>query len=176
MLVGAIGSAQRISLDSEVLFGPGEYTLRVDAFEAIDAVLGMIDDRAARSVTVEGHTDAVGSERDNEQLSRRRARAVADYLIDEAGFSADRVTLEAHGESQPVAGDENSGGPRRQPGVLSSPVRTCRRADQREMGAAAAIEILGVWQHIRRYRDSGVAAHGWRFGRLVHLRRWTTAW
>jgi len=140
--VGAIGSAQRISLDSAVLFGTGDYTLRPEAFEAIDEVLTVIDDPAGTAVTVAGHTDAVGSAENNEELSRSRARAVADYLIDEAGYSADRVTLEAHGESQPVASNETADG-RAQNRRVELTVNASR-ADQRDR-EIAAIDILGIW-------------------------------
>lgn len=139
--VGAIGSARRISLDSAVLFNSGEYTLKPEASAAIDEVLAATGGRAAASVIVAGHTDAVGSREDNEVLSRDRARAVADYLVNEAGFSADRVTLEAHGESRPVASNETAAGRaknRRVELTVSTP-RTGKAAD------ADAIEILGVW-------------------------------
>lgn len=144
--VGAIGSAQRISLDSAVLFGSGEYTLRSEASAAIDEVLGQITDRAATSVIVAGHTDAVGSARDNEDLSRNRARAVVDYLVGEAGFSRDRVTLEAHGESLPVASNETARGRARNRRVeltVSAPA-----TDSRASGTDS-IDILGVWSSER---------------------------
>ncbi|NIU05780.1 MAG: OmpA family protein, partial [Gammaproteobacteria bacterium] len=139
--VGAIGSAQRISLDSAVLFNTGEYALKPEAFAAIDEVLSAIDQRAETSVVVAGHTDSVGSERDNEALSRNRAQAVADYLIEEAGFSESRVTLEAHGESRPVAGNDTAQG-RAQNRRVELTVKM-PRPDKAE--DAADVEILGVW-------------------------------
>lgn len=139
--VGAIGSAQRISLDSAVLFNSGEYTLKPEASAAIDEVLAATGERAAASVIVAGHTDAVGSRDDNEILSRDRARAVADYLVSEAGFSADRVTLEAHGESRPVASNDTAAGRARNRRVELT-VSTPRTGTATETDA---IEILGVW-------------------------------
>ena len=139
--VGAIGSAQRIALDGAVLFDTGEYTLRPKAFAAIDDVLGAIGNRAETSVVVAGHTDAVGAESDNETLSRNRAGAVADYLVDAAGFAQDRVTLKAYGESRPVAGNETAAGRARNRRVELT-VRTPRAAPPDE---APGVEILGVW-------------------------------
>lgn len=139
--VGAIGSAQRVSLDSAVLFNSGEFELKPEASAAIDEVLAEVGDRAETSVVVAGHTDAVGSEEDNQVLSRNRARAVADYLVAAAGFSADRVTLEAHGESRPVATNETAAGRaknRRVELTVSAP-RAEARAD------TDRLEILGVW-------------------------------
>ena len=45
------------------------------------------------------HTDARGTEAYNRDLSERRARAVADYLV-EAGLSADLFTIQGLGKSQ----------------------------------------------------------------------------
>lgn len=139
--VGAIGSAQRIALDSAVLFDTGEYALKPEASAAIDEVLAAIDERAGTSVVVAGHTDAVGSEEANELLSRNRAEAVAEYLIDEAGFSADRVTLEAYGESRPVASNETEEGRAKNRRVELTV--TAARTEQAQ--DTAEIEILGVW-------------------------------
>ena len=139
--VGAIGSAQRIALDSAVLFDTGEYMLRPKAFAAIDEVLGAIGNRAETSVVVAGHTDAVGAESDNEMLSRNRAGAVADYLVEDAGFSQERVTLKAYGESRPVAGNDTAPGRARNRRVELT-VRTPRTDAP---GEAASIEIRGVW-------------------------------
>lgn len=139
--VGAIGSARRIALDSEVLFETGEYALKAAAFEAVDAVLAEIDDRARTSVVVAGHTDAVGTEADNEALSRNRARAVADYLIAQAGFDSERVSLEAWGESRPVASNQTAEG-RAKNRRVELTVRT-PRGDAVE--DTPGVEILGVW-------------------------------
>lgn len=139
--VGAIGSAQRIALDSSVLFDTGEYELRPAAFEAIDRALAAVAERSETSVLVAGHTDAVGSREANETLSRNRARAVADYLIAQADFDAERVTLEAFGESRPVASNETADG-RAKNRRVELTVRT-PRTDAVE--AKPRVEILGVW-------------------------------
>jgi len=139
--VGAIGSAQRIALDSAVLFDTGEYTLKPEAFAAIDDVLDAIGNRAETSVVVAGHTDAVGAESDNETLSRNRARAVADYLVGDSGFTQERVTLKAYGESRPVAGNDTAAGRARNRRVELT-VRTPRTDAPDE---SPDVDILGVW-------------------------------
>ena len=50
---------------------------------------------------VEGHTDNVGDDTSNLQLSNRRAEAVRTFLI-QAGISADRLDYEGFGETRPV--------------------------------------------------------------------------
>ena len=139
--VGAIGSAQRIALDSAVLFDSGEYRLKPAASQAIDEVLTRIEDRGATSVVVAGHTDAVGSAEDNRTLSLNRAAAVADYLVEHGGFSAERVTREAFGETRPIASNETPMG-RAKNRRVELTVKTPRKADGE---SAPRIEILGIW-------------------------------
>lgn len=139
--VGAIGSAQHIALDSAVLFDSGAYALKPAASKAIDAALTDIDDRSAASVVVAGHTDARGGAEDNKRLSQERARAVADYLVEKAGFDAQRVSREAHGENQPIASNETAEG-RAKNRRVELTVRI-PRSDTAE--DAARVEILGLW-------------------------------
>lgn len=49
-----------------------------------------------------GHSDAGGNDAANERVSRARAEAVADFLID-AGIDEDRIRIVAFGEQNPVA-------------------------------------------------------------------------
>ena len=59
-----------------------------------------------RTVTVEGHTDAVGGEGYNLELSRARARAVRDYLVQHHGIEAARLKTVGYGKDRPLeAGD-----------------------------------------------------------------------
>jgi outer membrane protein OmpA-like peptidoglycan-associated protein len=54
-------------------------------------------------VEIQGHTDSVGSDMYNQQLSERRAKAVVNYLVQELGIEGSRLTARGYGESQPVA-------------------------------------------------------------------------
>lgn len=139
--VGAMGSAERIALDSAVLFGSGKFTLKPEASEAINDALSGVEAREVTTVVVAGHTDAVGSDEDNLTLSRDRARSVADYLIDSSGFAEDRVTLEAHGERRPIASNDTAAGRARNRRVEL----TLRAPRQDSAGDSAHIDILGLW-------------------------------
>lgn len=142
--VGAIGSAQRIALDSAVLFDSGRYELQPEASTAIDKALMDIDNREVTSVVVAGHTDSVGSADKNKQLSENRARAVAEYLVDQAGFSGQRVSREAYGESRQIAGNDTTAG-RAKNRRVELTVRTRRSADAENTESAERVEILGLW-------------------------------
>lgn len=52
---------------------------------------------------IEGHTDAVGSDTFNQQLSEQRAQAVVDALV-ELGIPAERFEVVGKGESEPLDG------------------------------------------------------------------------
>lgn len=107
--VGVIAAAQRLALPSEVLFEFDRDTLAPGAPAALDRVVQAIRARGDARVTVEGHTDDVGTEEYNQGLSDRRAQAVADYLA-QNGVPRDRITARGLGESRPVApndGDDN---------------------------------------------------------------------
>jgi outer membrane protein OmpA-like peptidoglycan-associated protein len=64
---------------------------------------------ADRTVLLEGHADAIGTEAYNLTLSRRRAETVARELIGQ-GVKRERVTIYAYGESRPVALNRNPDG------------------------------------------------------------------
>ena len=72
------------------------------------AVKAMKDDSNMR-VTVEGHTDSVGSDAYNQRLSERRANLVRDYMM-EQGVAGSRITAVGLGESKPVASNETAAG------------------------------------------------------------------
>lgn len=55
-----------------------------------------------RMITVEGHTDAFGSEAYNLELSRERAHAVRDYLAQHHGIDAARLKTVGYGKERPI--------------------------------------------------------------------------
>jgi outer membrane protein OmpA-like peptidoglycan-associated protein len=56
-----------------------------------------------RKIMVTGHTDSVGDSQFNKRLSLERARTVGQYLDEELGIPADRITIKGAGESEPIA-------------------------------------------------------------------------
>jgi outer membrane protein OmpA-like peptidoglycan-associated protein len=62
------------------------------------------------SVSVEGHTDANGSDSQNLILSQDRADAVRQYLVSTIGFDPEKVSSVGYGEARPVATNETAAG------------------------------------------------------------------
>jgi outer membrane protein OmpA-like peptidoglycan-associated protein len=60
-------------------------------------------------VTVEGHTDSIGTDQYNQKLSERRANAVRKYLI-EKGIASSRIQVVGYGEQRPIADNKTDEG------------------------------------------------------------------
>ena len=91
-----------IRLPSDVLFAFGSAELSPAARAAIEAVDDEIDSGGSGTVTIEGHTDSVGSDPDNQTLAERRAAAVRAALEPVLGASY-RYESVGFGEGNPVA-------------------------------------------------------------------------
>jgi OOP family OmpA-OmpF porin len=70
-------------------------------------VVPELKENAGENVRVEGHTDSVGTDSYNQQLSEKRANSVRDYLVSQ-GISSSRIETRGYGESQPVADNESA--------------------------------------------------------------------
>ena len=62
------------------------------------------------SVTIEGHTDAYGTDAENLRLSAARARAVREYLVANVEIAPEGLQAAGLGESRPIASNETPGG------------------------------------------------------------------
>lgn len=78
------------------------FHLGADARGALDALLTPERLAGTSTVTVSGHSDSRGSDRQNKVASLRRAEAVRDYLVGK-GMAAERIRVVALGETRPVA-------------------------------------------------------------------------
>src|SRR5215467_13956606 len=96
---------------SDVLFTTGSYELAPDARERLAKVSGIILAYPSLRLQVEGHTDNVGGDDYNRQLSERRAGAVRDYLV-EQGIASGSITSRGFGKTMPVASNDTADGRR----------------------------------------------------------------
>ncbi len=95
--------AQIGSTDLRLTFVSGSAILTDPAKERLARYAAALADPrlASRRVRIEGHTDASGSARKNLMLSRRRAQAVADYLVG-AGVASRRFEVVGYGATKPL--------------------------------------------------------------------------
>jgi outer membrane protein OmpA-like peptidoglycan-associated protein len=85
----------------------GDFSIRQiqEAGEALSS-----DALAGHRFEIAGHTDNTGSKEENLKLSRERAEAVKEFLVDFYGISPDRLVARGYGETQPVASNETEDG------------------------------------------------------------------
>jgi outer membrane protein OmpA-like peptidoglycan-associated protein len=94
----------------DVLFAFARADLTPSAQRKVHDIAGVLNDRARdRRVSIEGHTDSVGNDTFNQQLSERRAESVTIALVD-SGVSRKRITTQGFGERYPVAPNANPDG------------------------------------------------------------------
>jgi outer membrane protein OmpA-like peptidoglycan-associated protein len=93
----------------DVLFDTSQATLKPGAVTVLDRVASFLNENKETKVMIEGHTDSRGSDQYNEQLSQRRAQAVADALAFR-GIDRSRVEALGRGEALPVASNDTSAG------------------------------------------------------------------
>jgi outer membrane protein OmpA-like peptidoglycan-associated protein len=94
---------------SDVLFKSGSFELLPGARERLAKVSGIVLAYPTLHLQVEGHTDAVGTDEYNQNLSERRAEAVRDYLVQQ-GIAANSIGARGFGKTQPIATNETAEG------------------------------------------------------------------
>jgi outer membrane protein OmpA-like peptidoglycan-associated protein len=97
---------------SDVLFDTGSYTLKPGAREKLAKISGIVLAHPGLTLQIEGHTDSVGSDEFNQQLSERRAGSVRDFLAAQ-GVPASGITARGFGKTQPVASNDTAEGRQR---------------------------------------------------------------
>jgi outer membrane protein OmpA-like peptidoglycan-associated protein len=94
---------------SDILFDSGKFSLRPEAREMLARIAGIVEGHPGLRLDVEGHTDSVGADEYNQQLSEQRGEAVRDHLIQQ-GMVADSVSSKGFGKTMPVASNETPQG------------------------------------------------------------------
>ena len=96
-------------LDLQIHFATDSAELDETARRNIDEFARALEDPKLADVRfkVAGHTDDRGSETHNLGLSRRRAETVRRYLIESGGIEPTRLEIEAHGENNPLIGEQS---------------------------------------------------------------------
>jgi OmpA-OmpF porin, OOP family len=93
----------------DVLFETGKAELRPGALRNLYPLVTFLQKYPERRVLIEGHTDSVGSEASNLDLSQRRADAVRDFLL-QNGVRAAQITTQGYGKASPVASNDTTAG------------------------------------------------------------------
>jgi outer membrane protein OmpA-like peptidoglycan-associated protein len=92
-----------------IFFESKQYTLEPASQIELDKLVKLLEENAALVTEISGHTDNVGSDKDNLLLSENRAKAVVAYLT-QKGIAASRLRAKGYGETQPLADNDTEEG------------------------------------------------------------------
>ncbi len=94
---------------SDVLFRSGSFELLPGARERLAKISGIVLAYPSLHLQVEGHTDSIGSDEYNQQLSEHRAESVRDYLVQQ-GISSQSIEAHGFGKTEPIASNDTPEG------------------------------------------------------------------
>ncbi|MCV3271645.1 OmpA family protein [Roseobacter sinensis] len=98
-----------LNLPQSIVFATDSFAVRPDLQDDLYSVAASLNKYPQSTVQVIGHTDSDGEAGYNQQLSERRATAVANVLLT-AGVPSARLQTFGRGESQPIASNLNAAG------------------------------------------------------------------
>lgn len=124
-----IEEVAEIELQVEFDFDSDE--VKPEYYDDIRRVADFLDEHEDTVAELGGHTDSMGPEEYNQNLSERRANAVRDVLIERFDIRPGRVTAVGYGESEPVASNDTREGRQQNRRVMSVISTTVQRPQLR---------------------------------------------
>ncbi len=125
---------RRVSFSAESLFGFDKSAVQPDGRSALDGFARELEGTSFQTITVEGHTDRLGSPAYNQTLSMERADAVKSYLVTSGKVDPGKITAVGKGEGSPVTTADACKGSK-----PSAALITCLQPDRR-----VEIEVSGT--------------------------------
>ena len=101
------GSNELISTEVPFMFDRSDLTTQ--ATGKLDSFISAIRQRVSNIISIFGHTDSLGTDPYNDDLSERRANRVRDYLLD-SGVPGGEISVKGMGEGSPVADNNTRSG------------------------------------------------------------------
>jgi len=93
-----------------ILFDSGSANIQPQSIGIIRQIYQVLQQDATINLKIVGHTDGDGDENANKELSKKRAEAVKDALVNIYNVSSGRLTTEGMGESEPVGDNGTANG------------------------------------------------------------------
>lgn len=101
---------ETVTINLNLEFDSNSAEIRTSEYSKIQEVTDFLRQYPTTSAVLEGHTDSSGAASYNQQLSERRARAVYNYLVNQANVAAGRLSFIGYGEANPIASNETAEG------------------------------------------------------------------
>jgi outer membrane protein OmpA-like peptidoglycan-associated protein len=99
--VERVGEGIKITFDSGLLFGFDKSTLNTNSQTNLQELAKTLQKYEDTNILIDGHTDSIGEEKYNHELSLRRANSVESYLA-QLGVNTGRISSKGYGESMPI--------------------------------------------------------------------------
>ena len=93
-----------VTMDN-IFYEFGKWTLTAESESGLEELIKLLNDNPNITIEISAHTDRVGNEQFNKELSEKRAQSVVNYLI-EHGIEKERLTAVGYGKEQPVVADK----------------------------------------------------------------------
>jgi len=90
-----------------IFFGFDQHVLEHRSTTELNRLVEFLQTYPVLRIEIEGHTDQIGTEEHNEELSTKRAQTVYNYLV-AAGIDAHKITYQGYGKSRPIAPQDSS--------------------------------------------------------------------
>jgi outer membrane protein OmpA-like peptidoglycan-associated protein len=84
-----------------IFFDVNKYQLKPESTAELDKIVQLLRDNPGVRIQISGHTDNVGKDADNLQLSKDRAQSVVKYLVTK-GIAQERLSSQGFGATQPI--------------------------------------------------------------------------
>lgn len=91
---------------NNIFFETDQFRIQPKSETELIRIIEFLKENADLRVEIAGHTDDVGNAAYNQELSKKRARAVYDYLV-EAGIPAERLEAKGYGQSKPLVPNDS---------------------------------------------------------------------
>ena len=85
------------------------FQLKPESILVVDEFYLFLNENPTLKISIEGHTDNIGNDSDNQQLSENRSKAVFDYLV-RRGIGINRMDYKGFGESVPIESNNTEDG------------------------------------------------------------------
>jgi len=92
-----------------VFFSTGSAALRPESFVELNRLINLLQDYPEMKIAIHGHTDNVGDDAMNLELSKNRAKSVFDYLV-QGGINAERLQSDGFGATRPMDSNDTEEG------------------------------------------------------------------
>ena len=107
--VTRVGDDIVLIMPSNITFDFGKADIKGNFYDVLNSVALVLNEYQQSVVDVYGHTDNVGSDQANFDLSIQRAEGVANYLAGQQ-INPQRLSLQGFGETRPIASNATEGG------------------------------------------------------------------